>query len=366
MTQLAGAPSADPPADPTPPRDAAHPVELIEAVEAELLGRPRSLRPAEASVASSISMERAQRMWRALGFPVIEGEDVMFTEADVEAMRHVSEMVRDGGIDEDLAVGMTRALARTADRLAVWQTQLVAESLTPTEQVAGLGEDKDSRTVADPAVAERAARRLVELADEIEPLLTYVWRRHLSEAIARMLADAGNADDATAPRRVVGFADLVAFTSLVRRMTERQLGVLVQRFEELASDIVTAHGGRVIKTVGDEILFVHRDVAAAAAIALDLTEAMAEDALLPNVRVGMAYGTCVSRLGDVFGLTVNRASRLTAVTPDGRVFVDDLLAQRLGAVSGFTTTPQRRRHLRGIGLVIPSELRRAGTGRREL
>ena len=63
---------------------------------------------------------------------------------------------------------------------------------------------------------------------------------------------------------------------------------MVQRFEALATDIVTAHGGRVIKTVGDEILFVTLDAAPAAAIALDLVDTMAEDDLLPDVRVGMA------------------------------------------------------------------------------
>ena len=104
--------------------------------------------------------------------------------------------------------------------------------------------------------------------------------------------------------------------------------------------------------------------AAAAAIALDLVEAMGEDDLLPAVRVGMAWGTVVSRLGDVFGVTVNRASRLTAVTPSGLVFVDDEFARRLGTVSGFSTTPQRRRSLRGIGAVTPSELRRSGGERR--
>ena len=98
-------------------------------------------------------------------------------------------------------------------------------------------------------------------------------------------------------------------------MTERQLAVMVQRFEALATDIVTAHGGRVIKTVGDEILFVTIDAAPAAAVALDLVETMAEDDLLPDVRVGMAVGPVLSRLGDVFGTTVNRASRLTSVAP---------------------------------------------------
>ena len=88
-------------------------------------------------------------------------------------------------------------------------------------------------------------------------------------------------------------------------MSERQLAVLVQRFERLASDVVTTHGGRVIKTVGDEVLFIHTDPAAAAAIALDLVEAMSEDDVLPEVRVGMAWGSVVSRLGDVFGVTVD-------------------------------------------------------------
>ncbi len=78
----------------------------------------------------------------------------------------------------------------------------------------------------------------------------------------------------------------------------------------------------------------------------------------------LAWGSVVSRLGDVFGVTVNRASRLTAVTPSGRVFVDDELARRLGTVSGFTVRPQRRRSLRGIGLVTPGELHRPAAGRR--
>ena len=111
-------------------------------------------------------------------------------------------------------------------------------------------------------------------------------------------------------------------------MSERRLARLVQRFELLASDVITEHGGRVIKTVGDEVLFVHTDAAAASAIALDLVDAMAEDELLPPVRVGLAHGRVVSRLGDVFGMTVNKASRITAVTPSGHVYVDEDMAAR--------------------------------------
>ena len=332
-------------------------------IEERLLGRPATMGRREVSRGAQVSLLSARKFWHALGFPIVKDEDTAFTEADMLALRSVATLVREEQFDEQTALAMIRAFARTTDRLAVWQTQLMAESLAAPELEAALDEP-DSRAVPDRSAAEAAAVRLAELADDLEPLLVYAWRRHLTAAIARMLADAAPDEVGEGVTRVVGFADLVNFTSLVRRMTERQLAVMVQRFETLATDIVTAHGGRVIKTVGDEILFVHKEVAPAAAIALDLVDTMAEDELLPDVRVGMAYGRVLSRLGDVFGTTVNRASRLTAVALPGGVVVDDALAAALASQSGFAMTAMRRRNLRGIGAVTPSELRRARGERR--
>lgn len=335
------------------------PRDLEADIEERLLGRPATMGRREISREASVSIQSARKLWHALGFQIVDDEEVMFTEADLGALIRVADLVRDNDLDEELVLSMARAFARTADRLAVWQTQLIAEYLTPPEQEAEIGE-KDARAVPDRGVAEAAATQLVDLVDQLEPLMVYVWRRHLTSAMTRMLADARDTDhDASAPLRVVGFADLVSFTTLVRRMTERQLATLVQRFEELASDVVTTHGGRIIKTVGDEVLFVHTDADAAAAIGLDLVDAMADDDLLPDVRVGMAYGKVISRLGDVFGTTVNRASRLTAVTPPGTVFVADEVAKELGTMSGFTMVEQRRRHLRGIGAITPFKLARS-------
>lgn len=327
-------------------------------VEERLLGRPASMVRRDVSRGAGVSTLSGRKFWHALGFPIVDDEEPAFTEADLLALRTVARVVREGHLDEATALAMTRAFARTMDRLAVWQTQLVAEALADPALAAALDE-RDSRAVPDLAAAEAAAELLTRLADDLEPLLVYAWRRHIASAITRMIAD--STPDGAQPagvRRVVGFADLVSFTALVRRLSERQLAVVVQRFEALASDIVTAHGGRVIKTVGDEILFVTREAAPAAAIALDLVDTMAEDDLLPDVRVGMAFGPCISRLGDVFGTTVNRASRITGVAGAGRVLVDDALAVRLDSLSGFEMTTQRRRVLRGIGSVTPSELRR--------
>ncbi len=344
-------------------------------VEARLLGQPRSMGSREVSARASVSILSARKFWHALGFPNVEDDDTVFTEADLTALRSLAALVRDGVFDEATALGMTRAFARTTDRLAVWQVQLMAEAIGELPQQVGTPGTPDNggvdasadltRGMPDPATARAAALKLADIADDLEPLLVYAWRRHLSAAVSRMITDAEPIDDQPGVVRSVGFADLVSFTRLVRRLSERDLARVVQRFEALASSVVTAHGGRVIKTVGDEVLFVAIGAAPAAAIAIDLVEAMAEDDLLPDVRVGMASGRVVSRLGDVFGTTVNRASRLTAVARPRTVLVDDGIAGSLASTSGFEMWALRRRTLRGIGPVRPWVLRRADqAGRR--
>jgi adenylate cyclase len=112
--------------------------------------------------------------------------------------------------------------------------------------------------------------------------------------------------------------------------------------------------------VGDEVLFVCSPGANAAAIALEIPRALKEDAMLPPVRVGMATGPVVGRLGDVFGTTVNRASRLTAVAQPGTVLVDVATVHSLAGVTGVEVRQLRGRSLRGIGHVVPWLLRSAG------
>ena len=334
----------------------------------QLLGRPLELRRRDVSRGAEVSLLSARRFWHALGFPVVDTDDELFTEADQRALTAVAGIVRDGLLDETTALAMTRAFARSTDRLAGWQSQLIAEAVEAEWSRAHEGDEHDageSRAVPGIETAEETARRLAALTDRLEPLLVYAWRRHLSATVSRMLADADPESYGLTKMRSVGFADLVNFTALVRRMSERDLARLVSRFEALSADVITAHGGRLIKTVGDEVLFTTVGVAPAAAIALDLVETMTEDDVLPDVRCGMARGPIISRLGDVFGTTVNRASRLTAVAQAGTVLVDATLARELAAMSGFELTGQRRRILRGVGPVTPSLLRRAPTtGRR--
>ena len=81
----------------------------------------------------------------------------------------------------------------------------------------------------------------------------YSWRRHLTAAFQRLQIDVGMTQQRSA---TVGFADLVDFTGLSRRLSDDDLVGLVNRFEGRIGDLVTGFGGRVVKSMGDEVLFV--------------------------------------------------------------------------------------------------------------
>ncbi len=344
------------------PPDAAGQPGRTDDLERALLGARRLLRRREVSAAAGVSLLSARRFWRALGFPNVADPEEAFTDRDVGALRGVVDLVRDGLLDDATALGLARSMGRHADRLANWQVQLLAE------EVAAHLAERAGGAVPDPReTARRTADLLVELVDRTEPLLVYAWRRHLASTVTRLLADAEDAADAAgsggdpAMLRSVAFADLVAFTRAVRRMPERDLAVLVQRFEAVTSDIVSAHGGRVVKTVGDEVFFLAGTAPEAGRAALDIAEALADDADLPDVRVGMATGHVVARLGDVYGDTVNRASRLTGAAAAGTVLVDAETARLLAPVPGFAVAAQSTVELPGLGRVDPHLLTRGST-----
>jgi adenylate cyclase len=186
----------------------------------------------------------------------------------------------------------------------------------------------------------------------------YVWRRHLAANADRLLAATGPGD-----RRelAVGFADLVGYTSRSRGMGGRELGAMVEDFESIAAEVIARHSGRVVKTVGDGVLFTAAGAVDAVEIGLQLPEAWdAEDR--PPLRVGAAYGEVLTRLGDVYSPVVNLASRLTSLGRPGTTLVDRELAQRLRGLSAYRVRPLRRVSVRGYEQLQPWLVRRRPAG----
>jgi adenylate cyclase len=273
-------------------------------LEQHLLGGPRRLTRIEVAAAAGVPLEVAEELWGQLGFPHTADDDVAFTDADVEALRTTADLVAMGILEPESQLALVRTWGRSYARLAEWQTSLLA----------GIA-------LADDDPLERLDQLLGEVLPRVGSLQDYIWRRHLESAAQRLLPQVESTD--VELLTAVVFVDIVGYTSRSRNLEETELVDLVEVFEDETTRAVGAVGGRVIKTIGDEVLFVVDDVHAATEAALDLT-AMGEDEDddFPRVRAGISWGPVTSRLGDVFGPTVNIASRLTSVARPGTVLVD--------------------------------------------
>ncbi|WP_148573900.1 adenylate/guanylate cyclase domain-containing protein [Nocardioides caldifontis] len=299
--------------EPSEERPGFDPEALYEEIERAVLGSARRLNRVEVAEAADVPLERAVELWRALGFPGTSSDDeVLFVERDVEALRLVTWLVESGFLEREFELTLTRSLGRSFARLAEWEvTELASAAMSRS-------------MLTDSGRLEEMLSRLLPVVEDVQ---NYVWRRHVASAAGRILLHPGSEGGT---RMAVGFADIVGFTRRSRGMSHSQLSELIEVFEATAARVVTEHRGRTIKTIGDEVLFVADDVLDAARIALALVEASADEVAFPEVRVGLAYGEVVSRLGDVFGPVVNIASRLTSLARPGRILVDREMHERLG------------------------------------
>jgi len=289
--------------------------------------------------------ERTQRLWRALGFADVPDDDPAFTDADVTALARLSALIDSGFVDPGAEASIARAMGQSLSRLADWQTDMLAALVTPATGAAGGREDVEADIV-------RSTEQLLPLMRELQD---YVWRRHLAANAGRLfLAAPGTVD-----RRelAVGFADLVGYTSRSRGMGGRELGAMVEDFEGLAADVIARHRGRVVKTVGDGVLFTCAEPVDAVEIALRLPEEWTA-ADRPPLRVGAAFGTVLTRLGDVYSPVVNLASRLTSLAHPSTLLVDHELARQLRGVRDYRVRPLSRVSVRGYDHLQPWLVRR--------
>jgi adenylate cyclase len=315
-------------------------------VEELILGGEPRFTAEELAQETGTTLGEARRIWRALGFPEYDPGAVAFTEADAVALALVRRVVDDDVLDLDTAINLTRALGQTMSRLADWDVATLGPRIDP-----GVGgEDGAQQRMAS------AMRLINEVGGSFEHLILYAWRRHLAAALARAEALASS-DDETTTDVTVGFADLVAFTALSNEIGEIRIGDLVEIFESRCHDVVSSQRGRVIKSLGDSVLFVVDDPIRALDIAEGIITVIGRDPRMPDVRIGLASGPVAMRMGDVFGPAVNMAARLTGVARRNRTIIDEATAALLPEDS-FECRRLPARPLRGFGLVEPIAVRR--------
>lgn len=157
----------------------------------------------------------------------------------------------------------------------------------------------------------------------------------------------------------IGFADLSGFTALTQALTPAQLSELLNEFAGAVSDVVHADGGRVVKFIGDEVMWVSAAPVQLAQAAIDLVEhpQAREEGL--QVRAGLAYGTVLAINGDYFGNPVNLAARLVSAAAPGQILTDEAVHEQL---PDWPATPHGPLALKGFDDPVPAFELRAGGG----
>jgi adenylate cyclase len=285
-------------------------------------------------------------IWRSLGFAQPRAGEAVFTDNDVAILAQVGAMMADEVTSSDLVLQMSRVIGSSMARIASAHVDMMAARLEQANELAG----SDAAAVDEQAVVSAAT-----VLPFMPQVFEATWRRHLHAAARRRMAMVLTGRERAG---AVGFADLVGFTALSQQVTDKELAGIVEQFEALAFEVVTEGGGRVVKMIGDEVMFTVDSAPAAAEMALALAEGTREADELSDVRVGLASGSLLEREGDLYGPTVNLASRITGIAFPGSIVCSRAMRDELVDNGDYALRAMRPRYLKDIGRVPLFVLRR--------
>ncbi|MFN8035609.1 MAG: adenylate/guanylate cyclase domain-containing protein [Acidimicrobiia bacterium] len=288
------------------------------------------------------------RIWRALGFPDLPPDTPAFRDTDVEALSAFLERLEAPvypGWTLEHALPQVRVLSSALARIA----EVESDDIVAGIQFARA----EGRT--DEEIAETMLERL--RFEDLSGMLDHMHRLQMRTALWRKIAAGGSAVPG-AVTLAVGFVDLVGYTSLSRRLDEEELRALLTRFDEVAYDTIAQRGGRMVKTIGDEVMFVADDSATAVDVSLALVERAEADGMLPEARAAIASGPLLARDGDYFGPVVNLASRLVTAARPGTLLVSGETRDELADDDRFEFRRVRLRRVPDVGRVALWNARR--------
>jgi class 3 adenylate cyclase len=278
------------------------------------------------------SSEEVLRIWRALGVEVPGPDTPMFSSADASLVRSLTSMDLFTGTESDEFLHVLgSALSRVADAAIAFYVQSVAAGLDDS--------GADSLLLAEKSSG--AATKALEIGAGLGAVFVHLLR----DGVDRQRLAQAHVSDRALFRLAVGFVDLVGFTPLSHRLGTRELSAFIGQFENRAFRLAAEHGGRIIKHIGDEVMFVTIDPVSGCELALALMTEFVDEGIQP--RGGLAFGDVLARQGDYYGEVVNLASRLADLAVPGEVLADDNVRVAAGS-SGLVFESAGRRQLKGF------------------
>jgi adenylate cyclase len=287
-------------------------------------GRPiHSLRTAADALGTSV--DEVATAWAVMGLRISDPEALALSQADVDGLQ--TWVAIKALVGDDAALAFLRVLGNAMARVAE-AGGTMARIAQPDLLVTHSG---DELTTA------KAYRAVTEITHRFGVLIDAVFRQHIVSARTHF---EGVITDASASVTCgIGFADLTGFTTLTQILTPTELLDLLVEFGGTVSDLVHADGGRVVKFIGDEVMWVTSTPELLVKVAMDLVEhSRAREAGL-QVRAGLGYGSVLAIGGDYFGNPVNLAARLVGAAAPGQILASNDVRDELAAWQAIPQEP---------------------------
>ncbi|EKD41727.1 MAG: adenylate/guanylate cyclase [uncultured bacterium] len=138
--------------------------------------------------------------------------------------------------------------------------------------------------------------------------------------------------------KAVLFCDLVGSTALYEKWGDVAAQKMIGEVFDLLGEIVSQNWGKVVKTIGDEMMVVFETSERAIQCALEVGTSLDgvenfESGGLMGFRIGISFGPVVEENGDYFGQTVNLAARLVALAKPHQILTTQELSDHLGGLA---------------------------------
>jgi adenylate cyclase len=313
-------------------------------------GEPR-FTARECAQEAGIDLDLSIRLRRAMGLPAVPPDERTLGDADMESIKLAAGYLK-AGMPEDDVLAVTRVLGRGLGQAAIVMRQVAMHmALEPGS--------------SERELAERFGAMAGMLTPTTIPIMEQTLKLHLRQMLASEVARTAERRDGSLPGArdvAVGFGDLVGFTRLGEDVPPDELGAVASRLEDLAGEVI-ALPVRIVKTIGDAVMYVSDDPGALLAASIDLSvaaDSQGED--FPQLRIGAASGQAIQRAGDWFGRPVNLASRVTGIarpgsvvcteplkdaTPEGAFSFSFIGARKIKGVPGSTALFRARKRADG-------------------
>jgi adenylate cyclase len=131
------------------------------------------------------------------------------------------------------------------------------------------------------------------------------------------------------------FADVVGSTQLYDRFGDTKASETVARCLEVMKDSTLQFNGKVIKTIGDEVMATFPTVDEAMGAATQMQNGIStsetdEDGIPVTIRIGCHFGPVVQEQNDIFGAAVHTANRMTSQAKAKQIIISGTTADRMG------------------------------------